>query len=87
VAKVIRNKDDETIMVKEMSDGTKTLAVFNRNANDEKLINIKWSEFDKSDAFSVFDVWRQKKAGIYREGLSVKLSPDGVALFKLTSEK
>jgi len=86
VAKVIRNEGDETIMVKEMSDGTKILAVFNRNVNDEKIINIKWSEFDKSVAFSVYDVWRQKKAGIYKEGLSVKLSPDGVALFRLTVE-
>ena len=73
-------------MVKQLSHGAKILAVFNRNANDEKMINIKWSEFDKSVAFSVFDVWRQKKAGIYREELSVKLSPDGVALFKLTTE-
>ena len=87
VAKVIRNKDDETIMVKEMSDGTKILAIFNRNVNEEKIINFKWSEIKETVAFSAYDVWRQKEAGIYPEGVSVKLSPDGVVLFKLTQAK
>jgi alpha-galactosidase len=84
VARVVRNNGDEIIMVKEMSDGTKILAVFNRNVTEEKIIDFKWSEIKETAAFSVFDVWRQKKAGIYADGLSVKLSPDGVGLFKLT---
>ncbi|HSH19780.1 MAG TPA: glycoside hydrolase family 27 protein, partial [Draconibacterium sp.] len=87
VAKVVRNKDDETIMVKEMSDGTKILAVFNRNANNEKIINFKWSEIKDSGAMQVYDVWRHKNAGIFKDDIAVKLSPDGVGLFKLTKEE
>lgn len=87
VAKVIRNKDDETIMVKEMADGTKILAIFNRQPNDEKVIRVNWSEFDKAVSFAVEDVWRQKNAGIQPEGISVRLSPDGVGLFRLTAAK
>jgi alpha-galactosidase len=87
VARVIRNKDDEILMLKEMSDGTKILAIFNRNAIEEKIVNFKWAEIKEVVAFSLFDVWRQKEAGIYPEGVSVKLSPDGVALFKLTNVK
>jgi len=70
-----------------MSDGTKILAVFNRNVNEEKIIDFKWSEIKETVAFSVYDVWRQKEAGIYPEGLTVKLSPDGVGLFKLSRVK
>ena len=84
VAEVIWDNKDETIMLKKMSDGSKILAVFNRNPDDdEKVINVKWSEYMETDAFKVYDVWRQKDLGIYNDGMSVKLSPDGVGLFSV----
>jgi alpha-galactosidase len=86
VAEVIRDTEEETIMMKKMADGTKILAVFNRNPTIERTITIKWSEFNGADKYSVFDVWRQEDLGVYKNEMSVKLSPDGVGLFKLTME-
>jgi len=83
VAEVIRSTDDETIMVKKMADGTRIFAVFNRNPTGEKTIAIEWSEFLEGDNWSVFDVWRQKDLGACKDGISVRLSPDGVVLFKV----
>lgn len=85
VAQVIRDKDNETVMVKKLADKSVILAVFNRDPKTEKTIEVAWDEL-KQDLCcdqQLFDVWRQKEIGIYKNGISVKLSPDGVALFKL----
>jgi alpha-galactosidase len=83
VAEIIRDNDNETIMFKKLSDGSKVLAVFNKDSNNKSVIEIKWSELKNSDLFSVYDVWRQKEIGSYKDRISMKLSPNGVALLQL----
>ena len=84
VAEVIRNDDQtETVMVKKLADGSRALAVFNRNAIDVATIKVDWDEIGVSGKQTVFDVWRQKELGIMDSGISVKLSPNGVGLFTL----
>jgi alpha-galactosidase len=84
VAEVIRNKDDQVVMIKKLAGGSKVLAVFNRNPDKETIINTDWLEVGESGTLKVFDIWRQKDLGSWKGGMSVKLSPDGVGLFKLT---
>ena len=86
VAEVVRDSNEGTIMIKKMADGSTVLAVFNRDPDNEKIISLKWSEFGGSGVYSAYDVWRGKLAGIYPDGMAVKLSPDGVGLFQLTAK-
>ena len=83
VAEVVRNTDEVTIMVKYLSDGSKVLAVFNRNPEKEQVFKVSWSDIGESGKLSAYDVWRQKDIGKFKDGISVKLSPHGVGLFIL----
>lgn len=81
-AEVIRNDDQkETVMLKKLADGSKVLAVFNRDAQNDATISVNWEEIGGCCEPEVFDVWRQKSLGPRKGGISVQLSPNGVALF------
>lgn len=83
VAEVIRNKDNEIVMLKKLADGSRVLAIFNTDVNAEKQIAVTSQEVGVTADSNVYDVWRQKPTGKYGEALNVKLSANGVALFKL----
>lgn len=81
-AEVIRNDDKkETVMLKKLADGSKVLAVFNRDAQNEATIAVNWQEIGGVGEGKVFDVWRQKSIGEHKGGISVLISPNGVGLF------
>jgi alpha-galactosidase len=81
-AEVVRNDDKkETVMLKKLADGSKGLAVFNRDAQNEVVIAVNWDEIGGCCELEVFDVWRQKPLGLLKGGISVRLSPNGVGLF------
>lgn len=82
VAEVVRNDDTtETVMLKRLADGSKALAIFNRRGDKEAVIEVEWGEVGECCEVDVYDVWRQKKMGVRKGGLSVRLSPHGVGLF------
>ncbi len=81
VAEVIRENEHETVMIKKLADGSKVLALFNRNTQKESVIKVSWSEVSENGKLKVYDVWRQKELGYYEDEMLVKLSPDGVGLF------
>ncbi len=82
-AEVIRNDDQkkESVMVKKLADGSKALAIFNRDAQNDATITVNWEDIDECCEPEVFDVWRKKTLGHCKGGISVQLSPSGVALF------
>jgi alpha-galactosidase len=83
-AEVIRNDDKkETVMLKKLANGSKVVAIFNRDAQNEATITVKWQEIGGAGKGEVFDVWRQKSLGAKKDGISVQLSPNGVGLFLL----
>jgi alpha-galactosidase len=84
VAEVIRDKENETVMVKNLADGSIILAVFSRNDLEEMVIDINWEEIGRDGKQHAYDVWRQKEIGRLRDGISVKLSPQGVGLFRIS---
>ena len=83
VAEVIRDKDNETVMVKNLADGSKVLALFNRSDVEELVIHVDWREIGEVETMEVYDLWRQQPAGNRKEGISVRLSPDGVAMLRI----
>ncbi len=68
-------------MLKKLADGSKALAVFNRDAQNEATITVNWKDIGVGGDPTVFDVWRQKSLGEHKDGISVQLSPNGVGLF------
>jgi len=84
VGEVLHNDDStETVMLKNLANGSTVLAVFNRDADSEAVIEVNWNEIGVSGRHKVFDVWRQKDLGPMDGGISVRLSPNGVGLFRV----
>lgn len=80
VAKVIGKTGDEVVMIKEMANGARAVALFNTNATQplEITLNAEW--LGKETPAGMLDAWRQKKVDL-KAGDVVNLSPNGVALF------
>ncbi|MBK0383695.1 alpha-galactosidase [Pedobacter sp. SD-b] len=81
VAKVLKNKNDEIVMVKELANGSKVLALFNTNKNEEKVIKVNLISMGFTNKTILYDVWREKEVGKFKDIFSSKISPDGVGLF------
>jgi alpha-galactosidase len=87
VAEVVRNQNNQVVMIKRLADGSKALAVFNRDAKQDGIIDVSWDELGVPNAQQVFDAWRQRDMGVYKGGISVRLSSNGVGLFKIVDEQ
>ncbi len=81
VAKIEKQTDDEVVMSKMLADGSRALALFNRNAAEEREIKLDAGLLGAEAPRHVLDVWRQKEVKDLRSGDTVLLSPNGVALF------
>jgi hypothetical protein len=68
-------------MIKKLADGSKALAVFNRDPQNEATITVNRQDLAAAGEAAVFDVWRQKSVGQLKDAISARLSPNGVALF------
>lgn len=83
VGEVIRDSNNEVVIVKNLADGSKAVAVFNRDSEKDATIELTWKEVGGRSELSVYDVWRQKTIGVMKDGMKVKLSADGVGYFIL----
>ena len=86
VAEVVKDADNQVIMVKKLADGSKVVALFNRDETKEAVVEMDWDMVGLSSKQNVYDVWRQKDIGVYDSGIAVKLSPNGIGLFKVGFE-
>lgn len=80
VGKVVLNENGKVVFLKNLADNTKAVAVFNRNEKED-IITVNWEDVEACCLQKVYDVWRQKDLGIYKGGIDVKLSANGVAYF------
>ncbi len=85
-AEVVRDADKETVMKKNLYDGSTAVAVFNRDADKEAKIFVSWDEIGGCCDMHVRDLWRGTDLGIHKDGIIVRLSPQGVALLNVRPE-
>jgi len=64
-----------------MADGSRAVALFNPDATRESEIKLDPEWLGKEGSFNILDAWRQRKVEHLKAGDSVRLSPNGVALF------
>lgn len=86
VGEVIRNKNNEVVIVKNLANGSKAVAVFNNNADKEDVIRVDWDDLGLCCEQLVYDVWRQKEIGFQKGGMSFRLSPNGVGYYILSDK-
>lgn len=65
--------------------GEKAIALFNQDPDNEKEITVDLKMLGIDGKASIFDVWRQKDAGIQSGTFKVRLSPNGVGYFIVES--
>ena len=71
------------ISVDSIANG-KAIGIFNLNDQYQK-ITINWSDLSLPKNQKVRDLWRQKNEGSFTNSFSVKVSPHGVSLIKVTN--
>jgi len=81
VAEVVRRTDDEVVMIKPLADGSRAVALFNRNATSEAEIKLDAAWLGSPAPAVILDAWRQRNVPGLKAGDTVRLSPNGVALF------
>jgi len=83
VAEVVRDKNEQLVMAKKMADGAVVVGLFNMNPEEDQIARLKWDEIGLENRHFVRDLWRQKELGSVKEGITVKLSPNGCAILKV----
>jgi alpha-galactosidase len=79
---VIKKTDKCFIMVKNLTDGSKAIGLFNRGKNSEK-VQVTWSELKLPDKQMVRDLWRQKDLGEFSQKFSAQVPSQGVVMVKI----
>ena len=69
-------------LVKEMSDGSLAVGLFNRGQAQAEVA-AQWRELKIPEGQQVRDVWRQKDLGLHADGYSTRLGPHGCVMLRL----
>ena len=78
-AKILRQTNDEFVLVKELADGGKAVGLFNLSSQPRK-ISVSWNELGISGNRPVCDLWRQKEIGSFDQTFEVEVPRHGVSL-------
>lgn len=73
---------EQEIWVKEMEDGSKTVALFNKSSQTGEM-TLKWTDIGLTGAHSVRDIWLRKELGKVNGSLSMAVPSHGVALIRI----
>jgi len=82
---VIQKEMDQFLMVKNLSDGSKAVGLFNRGKAASNL-TLDWSTLQISGKHMVRDLWRQKDLGVFTEKFSSQIPPQGVVMIKISKK-
>ncbi|MEI7809816.1 MAG: hypothetical protein WCJ07_15165, partial [Verrucomicrobiota bacterium] len=80
-ATCVTPEGDAKVYVKNLSDGTKAIGLFNTGA-EPATVTLRWSEAGLKGSQLLRDLWRQKDIGSYEQSYSVKVPSHGVTLIK-----
>jgi len=84
-AKQVMKKGNFQVWMKELSDGTKAVGIFNLGEKDA-VAEINWSELNEDPEQKVYDVWRQKEIGVSTI-YSTKVLAHGVEMFRIEATR
>lgn len=82
-AQVPLKSDTYQVWIKDMSDGSKVLGIFNLSEKED-VVRFYWNNLAIEDTYKVRDLWRQADLGTFRSMFATKLAPHGVTLIKIT---
>jgi alpha-galactosidase len=82
---VIQKQMDQFLMVKNLSDGSKAVGLFNRGKTAANM-TLEWSTLQISGKHIVRDLWRQKDLGVFTEKFSSQIPPQGVVMVKISKK-
>lgn len=85
-AKILRQSQNEFVLVKDLEDGSKAVGLFNLDDHPAKVA-VAWNELGIDGRARVRDLWQQKDLGKYGKQFESKIPRHGVALIKITSLK
>ena len=85
-AKILRQTQDEFVLVKELEDGSKAVGLFNLSSHPRK-ISIVWNKLGISDHQLVRDLWRQKAIGSFAKSFETEVPRHGVSLVRVQTIK
>lgn len=74
------------VVVKELSDGSKAIGLFNLKKTKE-IITVNWDVLGLEGEQSIRDLWRQKDVGNFTDSFAAMVPSHGVLLFRVTSAK
>lgn len=81
-AKILRQTEDEFVLVKDLEDGSKAAGLFNLGEQPAKLV-ISWNELGISGKQRIRDLWRQKNLGKFSQKYEAEVPRHGVALVEI----
>jgi hypothetical protein len=79
-SRIVKNEIFQ-VWVKQLSDGSRAIGLFNLSDNYQK-IDLPKKELGLSHPFKLFDCWRQKNLGSFND-FSSRVPPHGVLLLRL----
>lgn len=82
---VIKHNKDCFLMVKNLSDGSKAVGLFNRGKNPAE-VSADWTELQLSGKQSVRDLWREKELGVFNDKFNSLVPAQGAVMVKITKQ-
>ncbi len=73
---------DKEAWVRPLDDGAYAIALFNRGTADAE-ISVPWESLKIKGPMTVRDLWAHEDLGHKSEGLSARVPPHGVAMFRV----
>jgi alpha-galactosidase len=81
--KILRQTDNEYVLVKELEDGSKAIGLFNLGEQPAKLA-VSWTELGVSGKQRIRDLWRQKDLGNFNTKFETEVPRHGVMMVRLS---
>lgn len=82
-ASILRQSPKEFVLVKELSDGSKAVGLFNLGRKPATL-RVDWTDLGISGKQTIHDVWRQKDLPVSDSGFGTEIPRHGVAFVRIT---
>jgi alpha-galactosidase len=81
----VRDDGDSEVWVKQLSDGSRAVVLFNRSLEDTEIA-VSWEElgYPAHLKAKVRDLWKHKSLGKYKGGFSAEVASHDVVMITVT---